>query len=677
MLAFRIMTSLSLGLLSALGGTTAAVALEPPSPVGAELLLTRVEAELLTPLAAVTVTQRGDVLTAVTSSPGSSAPRLDVLRWRAGGGVAPAVAVSERVAVLQGPAGAPDIASNADGSYVVTWVGPRDEFPTTGIFARLYDSEDRPLTPAFLASGSGPRNRWAPRVAMYGDGSFVVGWTAATDDLGASVGLFARRFTATGGALGGTVQINAPGRDLSELGEDRILGDLELQPDGILVAVWESYEGEGDLYEIFLRRFNADLVAVDPDNLLVNTDEDFRLTRQSEPALAMNEHGDFLVVFSSVGQDGSDSGVFVRRYLADGSDLGPEVPINEVSDLSQDGPDAVLFEDGSFLVVWQDQCGLALGCDPQTPVGNDGSAVGVFGRAFDADGLPQTGDFVVPTRRDGVELRPRIAAGGGVVAAVWTSLQDTESHVAARRLAAPCTDRATALCLFDGRFDLSAAWSHRGKAGRAVVTRSQETWGALAFFDAGADDLTVKMLDAHTVNGSFWLFVGSQSDVAWRLRALDTTTGLVRLYENPTSRFASFSDVNAFATTSGDATIPPPASPTVRSCPNSETRHCLLGGRIEVEVTWQDGRGGSGRGKVLPASASTAPFWFFSPTTPEVVVKVLDGRNVNGSFWVFVASLSDVQFAVTVRDTATGLERVYDNPLGTLASFGDVEAITP
>jgi hypothetical protein len=57
-----------------------------------------------------------------------------------------------------------------------------------------------------------------------------------------------------------------------------------------------------------------------------------------------------------------------------------------------------------------------------------------------------------------------------------------------------------------------------------------------------------------------------------------------------------------------------------------------------------------------------------------MVVKVLDARGVNGRFWVFYGSLTNVRFELTVTDTETGVERVYRNASGVFASRGDTEA---
>ena len=50
---------------------------------------------------------------------------------------------------------------------------------------------------------------------------------------------------------------------------------------------------------------------------------------------------------------------------------------------------------------------------------------------------------------------------------------------------------------------------------------------------------------------------------------------------------------------------------------------------------------------------------------------------MNDAFWVFYGALSNVQYSLTVTDTATGLTRRYDNPAGQLASVGDTNGFGP
>ena len=102
---------------------------------------------------------------------------------------------------------------------------------------------------------------------------------------------------------------------------------------------------------------------------------------------------------------------------------------------------------------------------------------------------------------------------------------------------------------------------------------------------------------------------------------------------------------------------------------------CLNGNRFHVTVSWRiPSSGAQGTGTPIPMSADTGAFWFFQPSNYEIAVKVLDGRGLNSHFWVFFASLTDVEFDLTVTDTTTGQQRTYHNSAGTLASRSDTEA---
>jgi hypothetical protein len=57
-----------------------------------------------------------------------------------------------------------------------------------------------------------------------------------------------------------------------------------------------------------------------------------------------------------------------------------------------------------------------------------------------------------------------------------------------------------------------------------------------------------------------------------------------------------------------------------------------------------------------------------------LLVKVLDGRPVNGACWVFYGAISNVEYEVVVADTETGVESRYFNESGNFASVGDTEA---
>jgi hypothetical protein len=94
-----------------------------------------------------------------------------------------------------------------------------------------------------------------------------------------------------------------------------------------------------------------------------------------------------------------------------------------------------------------------------------------------------------------------------------------------------------------------------------------------------------------------------------------------------------------------------------------------------VEIVWKypDGRPAPGMAVPLPGG-DTGYFWFIGSGNVEVMLKILDGRGINGHHWVFYGALSDVEYQVIVTDTLTGIVRIYNNPRGRLASVADTAA---
>ena len=80
---------------------------------------------------------------------------------------------------------------------------------------------------------------------------------------------------------------------------------------------------------------------------------------------------------------------------------------------------------------------------------------------------------------------------------------------------------------------------------------------------------------------------------------------------------------------------------------------CLLGGRFQVSVDFQDPKKGLRHAESIFSSNKTGFFWFFRPTNVELIVKILDGRTVDGNFWVFYGSLTNVHYDITVTDLET------------------------
>ncbi len=256
--------------------------------------------------------------------------------------------------------------------------------------------------------------------------------------------------------------------------------------------------------------------------------------------------------------------------------------------------------------------------------------------------------------------------------------------------AASCASTTTTLCL-GGRFRVEADWHvSEAASGRGQAVSLTPDTGHFWFFDQANVEVILKVLDGQGVNGHLWVFYGALSNVQYTLTVTDTQTGASRRYFNPSGRLGSVADTTAFgplgATVAGLDTASPAPSPvnilmTTRktrataNCAPSSTRLCVNDGRFAIEARWKDFQGHSGAGQsVQLTGGETGYFWFFDEANVEVVIKVLDGRALNGRFWVFYGALSNVEYSLTVTDTVTGVVKEYTNPSGNLASLADTDA---
>jgi hypothetical protein len=104
-------------------------------------------------------------------------------------------------------------------------------------------------------------------------------------------------------------------------------------------------------------------------------------------------------------------------------------------------------------------------------------------------------------------------------------------------------------------------------------------------------------------------------------------------------------------------------------CVPSDTALCLQGGRFRIEVDWKDFQGNTGKGHAIPLAErdDSGLFWYFQEENIELTVKVLNGCNLGGNWWVFVSSGSTAEYTVKVTDTETDRTKTYINDSGEAA----------
>ncbi|HTG34071.1 MAG TPA: LamG-like jellyroll fold domain-containing protein [Thermoanaerobaculia bacterium] len=118
-----------------------------------------------------------------------------------------------------------------------------------------------------------------------------------------------------------------------------------------------------------------------------------------------------------------------------------------------------------------------------------------------------------------------------------------------REAAAGSASPPPALVLAD-RFRVEARWQTTPETtGDGQPLALSRDSGTFWFFDRSNLELLVKVLDACSLNGRYWVFAGGLTDVQIDLKVTDTLTGAVRNYASPGgAAFSPILDTNAFAT---------------------------------------------------------------------------------------------------------------------------------
>ncbi len=111
----------------------------------------------------------------------------------------------------------------------------------------------------------------------------------------------------------------------------------------------------------------------------------------------------------------------------------------------------------------------------------------------------------------------------------------------------PCRETTFGFLLNGCRFHIEVSWrDSRGRSGDGQPVQLTNDTGYFWFFAPANVELMVKVLDARSVNGDFWVFFGALSSVEFALTVTDTVTGVVRRYANALGTFASVGDTGAF-----------------------------------------------------------------------------------------------------------------------------------
>jgi hypothetical protein len=334
------------------------------------------------------------------------------------------------------------VAMDAEGRFVVVWRSTGQDGSSRGVFGQRYDAAGVPVGAEFQVNTYTTASQSSPAVAMDPRGNFVMVWVSYNQD-GDGDGVFGQRHDAAGVSRGVEFRVN------TYTTGNQYLPAVAMDARGSFVVVWYSNGQDGSSGGVFGQRYDAAGVPQGAE-FRVNS---YTTGDQSSPSVGMDPLGNFVVVWSSYGQDAGTGGVFGQRFDPAGVPQGPEFQINVYTTSFQDVPAVAMDGAGGFVVVWD-----SLGQDSGL------SNTGIIGRRYDSAGVPGA-EFQVNTYTTSSQYGPAIAVGPlGNFVVTWTSYsQDGDTAgIFGRRYDVAGTP-------LGGDFQVNT-YTTAGQSGSAVVT---------------------------------------------------------------------------------------------------------------------------------------------------------------------------------------------------------------
>ena len=209
----------------------------------------------------------------------------------------------------------PAVAVDASGNFVVVWSDySQESLLDLGIFGQGFDPAAGPLGTEFHVNSFTTSHQQYPAVAASGTNNFLVVWDSNGQD-GSARGIFGRRFSAAGLPAGSEFMVNTYTTGY------QLVPAVATDSNGFFVVVWNG-AGLTDSAGVFGQRFNPAGSTVGSE-FRVNS---YTPSSQQEAAVAADGLGNFVVVWASASQDGSNFGVFGQRFDSVGTAVRGRVP---------------------------------------------------------------------------------------------------------------------------------------------------------------------------------------------------------------------------------------------------------------------------------------------------------------------------------------------------------------
>jgi hypothetical protein len=236
---------------------------------------------------------------------------------------------------------APRVTSDPGGKFIVVWQGQGPGGHELDVFAQRFSGDGVPDGGEFRVNSYTTGTQAGGDVAFYA-GNFIVVWSGGNGQDGAFHGVFAQKYDGQGLPLGGEFRVNAytTGGQVSPA--------VESGPDGHFVIVWESDHYPGGRDGVFAQRYDASAGAVGTEFQV----DVYTAGFPAQQTVAVDASGAFVVAWRASSQNGSGYGIFARRYDATGAPEGSDFQVNSYATGAQVRPGIATDASGNFVVVW-------------------------------------------------------------------------------------------------------------------------------------------------------------------------------------------------------------------------------------------------------------------------------------------------------------------------------------
>jgi hypothetical protein len=256
----------------------------------------------------------------------------------------------------------PAVATLADGNIIVAWGSFGQDYSDgmQGVYAQILSPTGQLVGGEFLVNQTTLYNQRTPAVAAFPNGNFIVAWVTELQNSQAvftsgnltvsngisqggynSVDIYARLYNSNGVALGNEFRVST---------NTQVCADpaVAVASDGSFIITWceKNTSNPNYSWDIYARQF-ATPASTNPV-AVVNT----QLYGDQYAPKISSLGTDYLIVWTSLGQDGSREGVFGQYLHGNGFPAGGEFQVNTTVLNAQKYQTVASDGVGRFLVVW-------------------------------------------------------------------------------------------------------------------------------------------------------------------------------------------------------------------------------------------------------------------------------------------------------------------------------------